>query len=93
MSVQIISKEKLPKIAKMNDGEIITQSAAQTDPHLADPHDFKVLKAEDGIGAPTPGHGQHGRSLEELQALLLRAAQDRGKSSFCGKKRKPEAKN
>ena len=93
MAVQIISREKRPKIAKTKDGEVITLTESQCDPHLADPHDFVVLTPEEGMTRETPSHGQHGRSVEELQALLLKAAQDRGKSSFRGKKRKTEAKN
>ena len=90
----IIEKDVRPEKGKGKDNEVITLSRAQHDTYLADPREFVVLQPDEGVNAEVPAHGQHGRSLEELQSLLLKAAQDRGKSSFRGKgKRRPKAKN
>jgi hypothetical protein len=78
----IIEKEVRPEKGKGKDGEVITLSKAQHDPHLADPNDFVVLQPDEGVNAEVPAHGQHGNNKSEHRKLLRKAAGDRGKSAY-----------
>lgn len=83
MAIPIVTKEKRPERAPENkDGELIVLSAAQHDPHLADPNDFEILDPIFGVNAPVPSHGQHGRSKSDHAKLLKKSAADRGKSPY-----------
>ena len=81
MAVPVIEKDKRPKIAPENkDGDVIVLSAAQCDPHLADPNDFVILTSEEAATAEYIGDGQHGTTAAECRKIKEASAADRGKS-------------
>jgi hypothetical protein len=69
---------------KNDKDKLIEQSEAQQSPRLAKAEDFKIKTADEAANQSVPGHGQHGQSAREYNALLKHGARQPGKSRFSG---------